>query len=111
MKNQLIPSLWFDNNALEAFEYYAEVFPNSTVYKNSPIVVEGAIMGIDFIGINGGPHFKPNNAISFMQVLEDRETIDRIWGRLSEGGTVIMALDSYPWSEYYGWITDKSGIG
>lgn len=111
MKNQLIPSLWFDNNALEAFEYYAEVFPNSTVYKNSPIVVEGAIMGIDFIGINGGPHFKPNNAISFMHVLEDRETIDRIWGRLSEGGTVLMALDSYPWSEYYGWITDKYGIG
>ncbi len=111
MKNQLIPSLWFDNNAREAFEFYSDIFPNTDIYKSSPAVVEGSVMGIDFIGINGGPHFKPNNSISFMQVYESRDELKRVWDELSKKGRILMPLDNYPWSEYYGWITDQFGIG
>ncbi|VTP97073.1 VOC family protein [Sphingobacterium daejeonense] len=57
MSNKIIPSLWFDNNAKEAFDFYTDVFPNSSITKDSPIVVEANIMGMDFIGINGGPIF------------------------------------------------------
>ncbi len=110
MKNQIIPSLWFDNQALEAFEYYTEIFPNSSIYKSSPIVVEASIMGVDFIGINGGPIFKPNPSISFMPIFEDKEDIDRIWLQLIDGGTVMMPLQAYPWSAHYGWVVDKYGF-
>jgi len=110
MKNQIIPSLWFDNNAIDAFEFYSNIFPNTFVTKHSPIVVEGTILGVNFIGINGGPQFKPNNSISFMQVYESRDEINRIWKDLSLKGEIVMPLDTYPWSDYYGWVNDEYGI-
>lgn len=109
MANKIIPSLWFDNQAKEAFDYYTDVFPNSSIIKDNGVVVEVNIMGLDFIGINGGPVFKPTPAISFMPVFENKDEIDTIWNKLLDGGQVLMPLQQYPFSEYYGWICDKYG--
>lgn len=110
MKNTIIPALWFDQQALEAFEFYSEVFPDTSITKSDPIVVEGSIMGIDFIGINGGPMFKPNPTISFMAVFESKEVLTASWEKLSTTGKIMMPLDSYPYSELYGWVEDQYGV-
>ena len=109
MQNKIIPSIWFDDNAKEAFDFYTDVFPKSSVIKDSPVVVEANILGLDFIGINGGPIFKPNPTISYMGVFEKKEELDSAWKKLLDGGKVLMPLDKYPFSEHYGFITDKYG--
>ncbi len=109
MANKIIPSLWFDSQAKEAFDFYTDVFPNSSIIKDNGVVVEVNIMGLNFIGINGGPIFKPTPAISFMPVFESKEEIDQVWNKLLDGGQILMPLQQYPFSEYYGWIADKYG--
>ena len=94
MENSIIPSIWFDQNAKEAFDLYCQTFPNSHVTSNSPIVVEAQLNGIKFIGINGGPIFKPNPSISFMVICESKEEVDRIWNAFSADGNTLMPLDS-----------------
>lgn len=106
----IIPAIWFDQDAGEAFGHYAGIFPSGTISKSSPVVTEATLMGVRFIGINGGPLYKPNPAISFMVICEDRQEVDAIWNALSEGGVTLMPLDSYPWSPYYGWIQDRYGV-
>ena len=110
MSNKIIPSLWFDNNAKEAFDFYTDVFPNSSIIKDSPIVVEANIMGMDFIGINGGPIFHPNATISYMPIFESKDQLDHAWNKLLDGGQILMPLDKYPFSEHYGFIADKYGF-
>ncbi|MGE8301444.1 VOC family protein [Sphingobacterium sp.] len=110
MNNSIIPSIWFDQNAQEAFDLYCRIFPESHISNSSPIVVEAVLNGVKFIGINGGPIFKPNPSISFMAICESKEEIDRIWNSLSVGGNTLMPLNSYPWSPYYGWLADKFGV-
>lgn len=110
MKNSIIPSLWFDSQAQEAFEFYAQTFPNSQINAVNPIVVEANIMGLDFIGINGGPTFKPNPSISSMLVFESKDELQAVWEKLSPSGKIMMPLNSYPFSELYGWVEDKYGI-
>lgn len=110
MENSIIPSIWFDQNAKEAFDLYCQTFPNSHIASSSPIVVEAQLNGVKFIGINGGPIFKPNPSISFMAICESKEEIDRIWQTFSTDGSILMPLNSYPWSPYYGWIADKYGV-
>ncbi len=109
MANKIIPSLWFDSQAKEAFDFYTDVFPNSSIIKDNGVVVEVNIMGLNFIGINGGPIFKPTPAISFMPVFESKEEIDQVWNKLLDGGKILMPLQQYPFSEHYGWIADKYG--
>lgn len=111
MNNVIIPSIWFDQNAKEAFDLYCRTFPNSHISNISPIVVEAVLNGVKFIGINGGPIFTPNPSISFMVICESKEEIDRIWNSLATtGGSTLMPLNSYPWSPYYGWLADKYGV-
>ncbi|WP_312340288.1 VOC family protein [Sphingobacterium sp.] len=111
MNNVIIPSIWFDQNAKEAFDLYCRIFPNSHISNSSPIVVEAVLNDLKFIGINGGTIFTPNPSISFMVICESKEEIDRIWNSLSTtGGSTLMPLKSYPWSPYYGWLTDKYGV-
>lgn len=110
MENSIIPSIWFDQNAKEAFDLYSQTFPNSHITSISPIVVEAQLNGVRFIGINGGPMFKPNPSISFMVICESKEEVDRIWNVFSPDGSILMPLDNYPWSPYYGWVADKYGV-
>lgn len=107
---KIIPAIWFDNNAQEVFGFYTEVFPDSVIHFSNPFVTEASLSGVIFTGINGGPQFSPNAAISYMVTSESKDEIRLIWQKLSEGGKVLMPLDNYPWSEYYGWTEDKFGV-
>jgi predicted 3-demethylubiquinone-9 3-methyltransferase (glyoxalase superfamily) len=124
-KQKIVPHLWFDKVAVEAANLYASVFPDSSVISTSQLhdtpsgdvdVVSFELMGYRFMAISAGPLFTFNPSISFMvnfdpsQDKDARERIDEIWQRLSDGGTALMPLDKYPWSERYGWIQDKYGL-
>ena len=92
--------LWFDHGkAREAAEFYASVFPDSQVREGhaSPVdnpsakegeelTVEFTVMGQAFIGLNGGPNFKPNMAVSFMILTENQEDTDRYWNAIVDNG-------------------------
>lgn len=108
--NTIIPSLWFDGNAYEAMLFYCDIFPNSEITRQDPVVVRANLNGVSFIGINGGPYFKPNASISFMVICETKEEIETIWHKLNTEDKIFMPLSSYPWSPYYGWLGDKYGF-
>lgn len=110
MKNDIYPCLWFDAAAKEAAAFYAAVFNNSGITTETPVVVTFKLAGQQFMGLNGGPLFKPNPSVSFYVVCETNEEIDFTWQKLAEGGTVLMPLSNYPWSAQYGWLNDKYGI-
>ena len=110
MNNRIYPCLWFDGQAKEAAELYEEVFGNSKILDENPIVVRIEMHGQKFMLLNGGPMYKPNPSISFMVVCETKEEVDKAWEKLVDGGFAMMPLDSYPWSERYGWVQDRFGI-
>ena len=60
--------------------------------------------------LNDGPQSQPNPAISFMVVSETAADTEKYWQQLMDGGSVLMPLNSYPWSEKYGWVKDKFGV-
>lgn len=118
--------LWFDTQAKEAAEFYVATFSGDSKI-NSVKTLEGTPSGTvdlvsfrlldhDFQAISAGPYFKLNPAISFMvnfdpsQDADAKAHIDTVWAALSEGGKVLMPLDTYPFSERYGWIEDKYGV-
>lgn len=105
----IYPALWFDNQALEAFEFYCSVFPNSIVLEHNQTVVKASLSNQCFIGINGGPYFLPNPAISFTVICDSREEINALWQKLILGGASIIDLGHYSWNAYYGWIQDQFG--
>jgi len=74
------------------------------------MTIEFTLDGQRFTSLNGGPHFKINPSISFFVTYESESQVDAIWKHLSEGGTVLVPLDKYPWSEKYGWVQDRFGI-
>ena len=110
---QLItPFLWFDNNAEEAMNFYVSVFKNSKVGRvtrygeagpgpaGSVMTVEFELDGQKFVGLNGGPHFKFTEAVSFTVRCETQQEIDYYWDKLSEGGQTSRC----------GWLKDKFGL-
>src|SRR6185436_10156869 len=96
---QLItPFLWFDTNAEEAMNFYVSIFKNSKIlnvsrYGEAGPGPAGTVMtgqfelnGQEFLALNGGPHFKFNEAISFVVNCNTQEEIDHYWDKLLEGG-------------------------
>jgi predicted 3-demethylubiquinone-9 3-methyltransferase (glyoxalase superfamily) len=65
---------------------------------------------MDFMAISAGPMFKLNPSISFSLNLETKEEVQRIWDKLVDGGKVLMPLQKYPFSEFYGWLNDRYGV-
>jgi predicted 3-demethylubiquinone-9 3-methyltransferase (glyoxalase superfamily) len=110
MTKQIYPCLWFDGEAKAATEYYCSIFNNSKVTGESSLAVQFEIEGKTIMGLNGGPMFKINPSISLLVNCETVEEIDRIWYWLSEGGSAMIPIDKYPWSERYGWVVDKFGM-
>ncbi len=112
MKHNIVPNLWFDNQAEEAAEFYTSVFPNSRVVsvahypENSPgeagtvMTVEWELDGQRFVGINGGPQFTFSEAVSFQITCETQEEIDRYWQLLTDGGEEGPC----------GWLKDRFGL-
>jgi len=66
--------------------------------------------GQQFYAFDAGPMFKFNPSVSFFVVCETREETDLVWQKLVEGGSIMMPLDKYDWSEKYGWLQDRFGI-
>lgn len=122
---KITPCLWF-NNAEEAVNFYTYIFKNSKVGNISyygeagyeihqkpagtVLTIEFELNGQAFTALNGGPHFTPNPSISFFVNCATEHEVDRLWEGLSDGGKPLMPLDSYPFSEKYGWVQDKYGI-
>jgi predicted 3-demethylubiquinone-9 3-methyltransferase (glyoxalase superfamily) len=122
---KIVPHLWFDKEAKEAAEFYCSVFPDSkitniTILRNTPSgdvdTVSFELWGQKFMAISAGPLFKFNPSVSFFVNFDPsreenaRKKLDAVWEKLSEGGTALMSLDNYPFSERYGWIEDKYGL-
>jgi predicted 3-demethylubiquinone-9 3-methyltransferase (glyoxalase superfamily) len=131
MQQKIVPCLWFDNNAEEAMNFYVSVF--QTKPASSKIVsikrypdevpeefmkgMEGKVLtgifdlaGYRFMALDGGPLFKFTPAVSFFIQCQSEGEVNAFWSRLSEGGTVLMPLDTYPFSAKYGWLQDKYGV-
>jgi predicted 3-demethylubiquinone-9 3-methyltransferase (glyoxalase superfamily) len=110
------PCLWFDDKAEEAAKFYVSIFKNSklgniTRYGEAGAEVSGRptgsvmtvtfeIEGQEFVALNGGPHFKFSEAISFMVKCETQKEIDEMWEKLSQGGKEGQC----------GWLKDKYGL-
>jgi predicted 3-demethylubiquinone-9 3-methyltransferase (glyoxalase superfamily) len=125
-KSKIVPNLWFDRQAEQAADLYVSLFRNSAIGR--PIratkagfevhgIPEGAVMtlpfslaGQDFIAINGGPLFKFNPSVSFLIACRTTGEVDALWDRLAAGGSALMELGAYPFSERYGWTTDRYGL-
>lgn len=110
MSEKIYPCLWFDGNAKEAAEFYSTVFSNAKITTNTPMVVMFEIYGKKIMGLNGGPLFKINPSISFFVLCENIEETNKVWDKLAAGGSVLMPIDKYFWSERYGWVKDKFGM-
>ncbi len=125
-EQKIIPNLWFDRQAEEAARFYASAFKDSKIGnvtratkagfefhglpEGTVLTAEFEIEGLRFIGINGGPLFKFTPAISFLVACKTKREVDALWGKLSEGGTALMELGEYPFSERYGWTQDRYGL-
>jgi predicted 3-demethylubiquinone-9 3-methyltransferase (glyoxalase superfamily) len=116
---KITPHLWFDTEAVEAADYYSSALPDSKVTNVTTIhdtpsgdtdIVSFELMGQSFMAISAGPLFKFTPAVSFVISCATKEEVDALWARLSEGGSVLMPLESYPFSERYGWTEDKYGL-
>ncbi len=111
--------IWFDKEAREAAGLCVSLFPGSEITNltrptNTPSgdcdVVSFEVAGQPFMAISAGPLFKFNPSISFHIKCSTTQEVDAIWERLSPGGKVLMPLDTYPFSERFGWLEDKYGL-
>ncbi|MDW7731901.1 MAG: VOC family protein [Methanolobus sp.] len=116
---KIVPNLWFDKEASEAAKFYTSLFSNSRI-KNTTVLhdtpsgtaetVTIELSGQEFMLLSAGPLFKFNPTISFLVACKTKDEVDTLWGKLSEGGTTLMLLDAYPFSERYGWTEDRYGL-
>src|SRR3989442_3837872 len=116
---KITPRLWFDKEAKEAAGFYVSACPDSkvanvTTLHNTPSgdcdIVSFKLSGQTFMAISAGPLFKFNPSVSFFVCCETKEEVDALWEKFSRGGSVLMELGSYPFSERYGWVQDKYGL-
>lgn len=109
---KITPNLWFDGQAEEAATYYTSIFKNSRIVDvkrygeagplpaGTAMTVVFEIHGQEYIGLNGGPEFKFNEAVSFVVNCESQEEVDELWERLSDGGEPGPC----------GWLKDRYGL-
>jgi predicted 3-demethylubiquinone-9 3-methyltransferase (glyoxalase superfamily) len=116
--HKITPCLWFDDQAEEAAAFYVSVFERSRIGRISRYGEEGfdvhgrqagtvmtvafELDGVAFTALNGGPHFKFNEAISLQVMCETQAEIDRYWEKLSAGGD--------PKAQQCGWLKDRFGL-
>lgn len=118
INRQITPCLWFDSQAEEAVRYSTSIFENSRIGKISRYgkegfeihgKPEGAVLTVEFelngqkyTALNGGPHFKFNEAVSFQVYCDTQEELDYYWEKLSKGGDEN--------AQQCGWLKDKYGL-
>jgi predicted 3-demethylubiquinone-9 3-methyltransferase (glyoxalase superfamily) len=97
----MYPCLWFDGNAKEAATFYCSIFKASKILSENPMVVMFELNRQKFMGLNGGPMFKFNEAVSYVVECANQEEIDHYWTSLTaDGGQESMC----------GWLKDKYGF-
>lgn len=128
----IAPCLWFDDQAEQAAKVYTSLFPGASVTatarypesfdnpsglpRGSVMTVEVDIAGRPLTLMNGGPHVEPNPSVSFILNFDPSrdpqagENLEAMWEKLAPGGEVRMPLDTYPFSELYGWVEDRYGV-
>ena len=115
---RVTPFLWFDTQAEEAVKFYTAIFKNSRVLATARYTEEasqaagrpaGSVMVVDFeldgqrfTALNGGPHFKFNEAISLVVHCKSQEEVDHFWSRLGDGGDER--------AQQCGWLKDRFGV-
>lgn len=113
---QLIPHLWFDDQAEQAAKFYTSVFKDAKILNTvrypkaaeevsgkkagSVMTVEFELNGQRFVALNGGPEFRFNESVSFMIPCADQKEVDYYWQRLTEGGEESVC----------GWLKDRFGL-
>jgi predicted 3-demethylubiquinone-9 3-methyltransferase (glyoxalase superfamily) len=109
---KITPFLWFDHQAEAAAAFYTSIFPNSKILKvvrygeagpgpaGTAMTVEFQLEGQTFVALNGGPHFKFTEAISFVVNCQTQDEVDGYWEKLSAGGAEVQC----------GWIKDQFGL-
>ncbi len=116
---KITPHLWYDKEAKEAADFYVSIFKdskhkNTTTLHNTPSgsvdIVTIELMGQEFTLLSAGPLFKFNPSVSFLVAFDSKEAVDVAWEKLSAGGTALMELGTYPFSERYGWTQDRYGL-
>ena len=113
---KITPFLWFDDQAEEAINFYVSIFKHAKMV-NANRGPDGKLFtatfqleNLEISALNGGPQFKFTPAVSFFVTCETAAEVDELWQNLSEGGSVLMPLDAYPFSEKFGWLQDKYGL-
>lgn len=114
MKAKIAPCLWFDGNAEEAATFYAATFPDSRVdavnrapgdypsgKQGDVLTVEFTVLGMAFLGLNGGPAFTFSEAVSFQVYTADQEETDRYWNAIIDSGGVASDCS---------WCRDRFGL-
>lgn len=114
MTQKITPVLWFNMNGQEAAEFYTSLLPDSRIDKvihastdtpsgpkGYPMVIDFTLAGQKYAALNGGPHFTPNEAVSFQIVTEDQEETDRLWNAIVGNGGQEAPC---------GWCKDKWGF-
>ena len=118
IKRRISPCFWFDDQAEDAANFYVDIFPDSRIKlvtrygeagfeihqrpAGSVMVVAFELEGHPFTALNGGPHFKFNEAISLQVHCDTQDEIDYYWDRLAAGGD--------PRAQQCGWLKDKFGL-
>ena len=92
MNNSIYPSIWCDNNAREAADFYISVFPETKVSDENPVVVMLEMSGQRLMLINGGDMFRPNPSISLMYLTASQGEVEEIYSKLVAGGKAMMPL-------------------
>ena len=113
MPDKIAPCLWFDGQAEEAAKLYVSLLPDSRLdavhrapadypsgKKGDVLTVEFTLAGRKFTGLNGGPNFKFNEAVSFQIYCEDQREVDQL----------TEALSAVPEAEQCGWVKDRFGL-
>jgi predicted 3-demethylubiquinone-9 3-methyltransferase (glyoxalase superfamily) len=109
---KIAPCLWFDDNAEEAVNYYISLFANSSIdkvmrwgdfseNKGKVLAMDFTIEGRPFMALNGGPHFKFSEAVSFFVECKDQAEVDMFWDKLTADGGAPSQC---------GWLKDKFGL-
>lgn len=116
---KIIPHLWYDKEAKDAAEFYISLFENSKLLSSAILedtpsgdaeTVNFELAELPFAAISAGPYFKFNPSISLSVACSSEEEVRSLWKAFSEGGTALMPLDKYPFSNLYGWIQDRYGL-
>ena len=115
---KLTPCLWFDHQAEDAAKFYCGIFPNARIvsvtrYPDAGFEIHGRAAGTvmtvsfeldgqPFVGLNGGPVFQFNEAVSFQIGCADQAEVDHYWSKLGAGGD--------PAAQQCGWLKDQFGV-